>query len=226
MKKCLVSAAVASLSLMAGSVASAAIFVQDAASTRAGSVDDGVANGNRLNTYNVVGAPDSVQDQTFGFFSMGNDELLFLDFGQEFVDPATVYEVTFGCSLVGDECRGFRERINVYAVSSLLDFGSFVTNTTNALPSNLTGVDLGTLFTEWELLGDLGNGEAQGGGSVSLGGAGPFTYLILQDVSTKQQDGFDIDAVSVSQIPVPGAALLFGSVVAGGLMRRARRNKA
>lgn len=77
----------------------------------------------------------------------------------------------------------------------------------------------------YSLVGQITNLAAQGGGTVVFSNNGPFSFLKLVDTSTQTGDGFDVDAIGVSQVPVPAAAWLFGSALLG-LSGVARRKKA
>ncbi|MEM6941956.1 MAG: VPLPA-CTERM sorting domain-containing protein [Pseudomonadota bacterium] len=79
-------------------------------------------------------------------------------------------------------------------------------------------------------VGQVNNGA---GGSVpdvnSVSFSGVWNFLIFQDQSTtvysdtRSTDGYDIDAVTVSPVPLPAAGLLLMSVLGGlGLMGRRR----
>lgn len=63
--------------------------------------------------------------------------------------------------------------------------------------------------------------------STSFSAEGVFTLLKIVDTTKKGPsfDGFDIDAVSVSPVPVPAAGLLLGGALAGlgSLRRRAKK---
>lgn len=63
--------------------------------------------------------------------------------------------------------------------------------------------------------------------STSFSAAGIFTHLKIVDTSDAKGatfDGFDIDAVSVSPVPVPAAGLLLGGALFGlGALRRRKR---
>lgn len=66
------------------------------------------------------------------------------------------------------------------------------------------------------------------GGTSTFGFKGVFTSLVFRDTSSvrSDRDGFDIDSVSVSPVPVPAAGLLLGSALAGGGLLRKLRRKA
>jgi len=63
--------------------------------------------------------------------------------------------------------------------------------------------------------------------STSFAATGIFTQLKIVDTTTKGPsfDGFDIDAVSVSPVPVPAAGLMLAGALAGlGSLRRRQRS--
>lgn len=75
----------------------------------------------------------------------------------------------------------------------------------------------------WTLVGSLKNTL-----SLAFNFAGVFTQLKLVDTSNSRGatfDGFDVDAVSVSPVPVPAAGLMLGAALLGlgSLRRRAKR---
>ncbi len=75
---------------------------------------------------------------------------------------------------------------------------------------------------EWTFVGSLQNTL-----SLAFNVAGTFTQLKLVDTSNRNGptfDGFDVDAVSVSPVPVPAAGLLLGGALLGiGSLRRRNR---
>jgi hypothetical protein len=74
----------------------------------------------------------------------------------------------------------------------------------------------------WTFVGSLQNTL-----SLAFNAAGTFTQLRLVDTSNASGatfDGFDVDAVSVSPVPVPAAGLLLGGALVGlGALRRRKR---
>ena len=77
--------------------------------------------------------------------------------------------------------------------------------------------------TSWKRIAQLKNFLA-----TTFSSSGTFTQLKIVDTSDKAGatfDGFDIDAVSVSPVPVPAGGLLLGGALfgLGALRRRARK---
>jgi len=68
-------------------------------------------------------------------------------------------------------------------------------------------------------------GQTTATSSVEIVG-GPWKYLVLTDIShtlagSGSEDGFDVDSIKLSAVPVPGAALLLGTALVGmGALRR------
>ena len=77
--------------------------------------------------------------------------------------------------------------------------------------------------TTWTLIASIKNYL-----STSFAASGIYTQIKIVDTTSKKGvsfDGFDIDAVSVSPVPVPAAGLLLGGALLGlgSLRRRAKR---
>ena len=163
-----------------------------------GTVDKVTPDG-RENTDNALGAPDDL------FYAMGFGGTAVLGFGETFYQDATVWEVTFEPGLSGDH----DEAVDVYVGSSYLG-GSFD-------------------ISSFTLVGTINNKLAQGGQTLSFSG-GPFSYLALVDVTktlfpdTSSFDGFDLNAVGVSPVPLPAGGLLLLTAIGG--LAAARRRKA
>ena len=153
-----------------------------------------------------LGAPDGA------FYSLGIDFADGLGGGAVFAidpmftGPAAVVEVTFTPSPHAEAAE--------VSVALADAFGNF---------------DASTL----QSVGFVDNGE---GGLVapttSVSFSGYWNFIVFQDVSamyypgTSSEDGFDIDSVSVTTVPLPAGALLLGGALAGlGAMRR-RKSKA
>jgi hypothetical protein len=165
-----------------------------------GTIDKVIADG-RENPNNALGAPDDV------FYAMGFGGTAVLGFGTKFAKSVSVWEVTFEPVLSGDH----DEAVDVFVGSSYVN-GSF---------------DLSS-FT---LVGQINNKLAQLGQTLSFSG-GPFSYLALVDVTkdlfpvtqTSSRDGFDLNAVGVSPVPLPAGGLLLLTAIGG--LAAARRRKA
>ena len=202
--------------LAAASAAALLTGVANAATVYATDIDwenNGTVGGNndRDDETNALGAPDgdflalglSSLDGTnpgFAVFSFG---------GQTFGGgDVTAYEVTFNCTVRQDGSCTYPESLAVYYGTDYA-FGSH---------------DFGDL-ADFSLAGEIFNADAQGGASLVIPGS--FTYIALVDTTltnfpgSPSTDGFDIDAVGVSAVPVPGAAaLIVPGLIAGGLARR------
>ena len=163
-----------------------------------GTVDKVTADG-RENKNNALGAPDDL------FYAMGFGGTAVLGFGETFYKDATVWEVTFEPGISGDH----DEAVDVFVGSSYL----------------ADSFDLSS-FT---FVGTINNKLAQGGQTLSFSG-GPFSYLALVDVTktlfpaTSSFDGFDLNAVGVSPVPLPAGGLLLLTAIGG--LAAARRRKA
>lgn len=164
----------------------------------------------RTSPGNALGAPNNgpADKDTTGFLSLGLGGAAVFDFGGWFKAQTTVFEVTFGCTTT---CS-YVESADIYAFAGpYTPFdGSF----------GLTELlNLGFVH-----VGSLSNSQAfsETGGTVSL--AGVYRYLALVDTSPggPKRDGFDVDAISVSLVPLPaGGLLLAGGLGLGlGLLRR------
>ena len=103
-----------------------------------------------------------------------------------------------------------------------------VTNPSNHLEAAAVFVGTELTFDSFVFVGIVDNGS---GGSTtpttSLSFTGTYNYIAFLDVSrdtygnTASIDGFDLDAFSVTPVPVPAGVLLLGTAIAGlGLTRR------
>jgi len=127
------------------------------------------------------------------FYSLGFGGYLVLDFGSGLVtSPGAVTEVTF-------RLEGYLEKMQVF-VSKTLDFLEPAVAT---ISNQVAGLPGGTSF------------------SFTTDG---FRYVKLVDISPSgsgPRDGFDIDSISFTPVPVPAAGLLLGGALAGlGALRR------
>ena len=131
------------------------------------------------------------------FFELLIGETVDFTFGSDFVSPGSIVEVTFG------SVANFFESVNIFA-GNAGDISSFV-----AIDQN-----------------PLGNGGAQGptGATFTFSG-GPFDTLRITALqSPNGVNGFDIDSIRVSAVPLPaGALLLMSGLVGLPLLRRRRK---
>lgn len=88
----------------------------------------------------------------------------------------------------------------------------------------LGGTSYDGTLTGFTTLGSVSNAEASTGTTLSF--SGTYTWLAILDTSDKKItfDGFDIDTVEVSPVPLPAAAPLL-ALALGGLGVAARRRK-
>ena len=208
--------------LSAGAAQAAPIYATQIDSGRVGGAgwdsETQVNNINRDDAGNALGAPDSVHNTPGGFYSLGaagnagdaSTAVAVVGFGKSFRDQATAWEVTFNCTLQASGTCSYSESMDIYTFS-----GAYTPFDTTFTLGDLKG--LGFTYAA-----SVPNGSAQGGFSVMIG-AGPFSYLALVDTSAAggARDGFDVDAIGVSTVPLPASALLlFGALGGLGAMRR------
>lgn len=130
------------------------------------------------------------------FYSLGLGGNLVLDFGVGMAtSPGAVSEVTF-------RLEGYIEKMEVYVSSTLAFLDAAVATVSNQ------------------------SAGLPGGTTVSFT-TDPFRYVKLVDISPagKGRDGFDVDSISFSPVPVPAAGLLLGGALfgLGALRRRAKK---
>jgi hypothetical protein len=141
--------------------------------------------------------PEAVKGPADGiFYSLGLGGNLILDFGVGLVStPGNVSEVTF-------RLEGYVEKMKVF-VSKTLDFSAPAVATVSNQSAGLPGGATFSFATE------------------------AFRYVKLVDISPVRvgRDGFDVDTISFSAVPVPAAGLLMGSALFGfgALRRRAKK---
>ncbi|MFZ3584582.1 VPLPA-CTERM sorting domain-containing protein [Loktanella sp. DJP18] len=201
-----IAAGVASIAVMGGATAASAAtlaYAQTATTLSGGSFTDTACNtGSRSDLCNVLGAPDGdfVGGIGNGFFSMKNTDQVVLTFGTSFAGSIYIYEVT------GGNVNNNVEGLNFTLIAQ--DFGgNQVAGVFNNMGTKVSGT---TARYEIEF--------------ASTGG--PFTSLIVQD-NSGTADGFDLDAIAVSAVPVPAAGLLLLGALGGlGAMRRRKAQKA
>lgn len=127
-------------------------------------------------------------------------------------EDGTFFSLGFGGSVVLAFARPFRAIGKVFEVT--YNDKSKHKETADVYASN-DGVT-------WTLIASLQNHL-----STSFSNSGIFTLLKIVDTSKVNAptfDGFDVDAVSVSPVPVPAAGLLLGGALLGlGSLRRRRK---
>lgn len=210
-------AAVSATALLLGAAQAAPIAATDVDWQNNGTV--GTAN-DRDDETNALGGPNgdflaiglSNSDGTNpGFAVFKFDDITFAA-----GSTLTGYEVTFNCTQAGDGSCTYEESAAIYYGTDY-DFGSH---------------DISDVYDDFTFAGELLNGDAQTGAQVFI--PGTFTYIAVIDTTksnypgSRSTDGFDIDAITVtgspniSEVPVPGAALLMAS----GAIMAFRRKKA
>ena len=163
-----------------------------------GTVDKVTADG-RENKNNALGTPDDL------FYAMGFGGTAVLGFGETFYKDVTVWEVTFEPALSGDHDEAVEVFVGSSYVNGTFDISSFT------------------------FVGTINNKLAQLGQTLSFPG-GPFSYVALVDVTknlfpdSSSFDGFDLNAVGVSPVPLPAGGLLLLTAIGG--LAVARRRKA
>ncbi|WP_320008533.1 hypothetical protein [Maridesulfovibrio sp.] len=155
---------------------------------------------NALGSYNAPAV--DIQNAEVGgnnnFLSLGMGGTAVFSFGKTFTGPVTIYETTW------NRPNGYSEYAQVWAA------------TDDVLTSS--GINLGS--DAWVLLSPSiynQDGDSLGGQTVFANGI--YSYLKITDVTGSSGgtagDGFDINAVSVSPTPIPGAIWILGVGLAG-----------
>jgi hypothetical protein len=126
--------------------------------------------------------------------SLGFGGSAIVSFGTKFIGPGKIWEITFG-----NKRTGTLPYIETVKVS----------------------LGLNGIFT---YIGNVSNTTAVTGDSFNF--AGTFDQILLEDISPlgPERDGFDIDAISVTAVPVPAAGLLLLSAI--GAVAAVRRRSA
>ncbi|MEM7739606.1 MAG: VPLPA-CTERM sorting domain-containing protein [Pseudomonadota bacterium] len=187
--------------------------------------NDSYTNAARENPDNAKGAPDQVGTSPINFLSLGlstdTDGLAYAFFGfpgSPFAGgDVQAIEVTFGCNTVVDGgCSNHPEAVYVY-------YGETIPGSTTDIP--LADLASFTSNLNYTFAGTATNGTAV---TETVTITEQFSYILLVDATkivfpgSSSTDGFDIDAVAVNPIPLPGAALLMGS---GLVLAAARRRR-
>lgn len=224
MKNTLFAAALTGVALFAGAGAAnaATVYATEIDSGRAGVAGSGFEATSQVHTNdrdeagNALGAPDNGPgDVEGGFFSLGLGGAAVFGFGTNFGLEANVFEVTFGCGgaqTSAGTCN-YSESVDVYALA-----GAYTAFDGAFGLSDLTALG----FTK---VGSIANGAANAPGGATLMIGGPFSYLALIDssLSGAGRDGFDVDSIGVSAVPLPASALLLLGSLGGLGFLRARR---
>jgi len=219
MMKTLATASVLALGLSTAAAEAATIFATQIDVGRASVAGIGwdatvqTNTASRDDAGNALGAPDQVGVQQQGFFSLGLGQAAVFGFGNTFRKKATAFEVTFVCSNpVNGTCKQ-AEIADVYAFN-----GSY-----NPFNGAFGVTDL--TFAGFSLVGEVrnGDGSTDDGATITIGG--PFTYLALVDRSPggTGRDGWDVDALRVTAVPVPAAGLLLIGALGGLAFWRRRK---
>ena len=221
MRNAVVALALGAALFSAQEAAASTVFATQIDSGRAGAAELGftstpVKNTNRAAGGNALGAPDAIfANSGGGFYSLGLGGAAVFGFGVDFIRAATVFEVTFGCTgpQNGNGTCNFVETADVYALDG--DYTPF---------DGAFGLtDL--LSLGFQKVGEIPNGVANTAGGATISISGPFSWLALVDTSpvVNGRDGFDVDAVSVSAVPLPASILfLVGGLVGLGVLRARR----
>ena len=196
----------AALALMAGGASAASMtFAQQVMVQPGGPTVGAQCNTNlRTDLCNTLGEDDGdfAGGVGNGFFSLGNldpGDVLSFDFGVHFTGPIYVYEVT------GGNVANHEEAAVIELIASDLMGADHVKTVYNT-----DGVKVGGTTSRYEIVFD------------SIGG--PFSSLRVQYVGTPNTtDGFDLDAIAVSAVPVPAAGLLLLAGLGG--LAAARRQR-
>ncbi len=184
--------------------------------------NNGTVPAGRDNPNAALGAPDGP------FLSLGltnadgsNPGFAVFTFGGPISgsNALTVIETTFVCNGAGPSCNNHFEEVEILiGQAGEYDFGTH---------------DI-TDLSDFVSLGFLGNADAQGGTSLVINGA--FTYIAFIDRSLAgaaaagvgfpflSSDGFDIESIAISIVPVPASLALMLTAIGGlGLLAARRR---
>ena len=189
------------LALLAGGASAATIYASSVTAisgAEAMSCTTAERTADRTNICNGLGAPDGDADMGggIGFVSAGNFDSLTFGFDQPFRSPITVFEIT------GNRNPSYVEGLDlVFAVEA---GGSY---------------NYGTITN---IMGVPGSDDDQWAITVEFENTGPFTAITVFDNSTTP-DGFDIDAIGVSAVPLPAAGFMLLAGLGGLAAARRRR---
>lgn len=164
--------------------------------------DGNPVDANRSDPTEALGAPEGTD--TLNFVALGFGGSITLSFGEDFTGPAIVVETTY--NLTPDS--NYIERAEVFVG-------------TGASWNSATYYSLGTILNteDANTISLLPAYQASGGTS--------FQYMRIVDMTDPSihngsADGYDVDGVTVQQIPAPGAV----AMAALGLGAMARRRRA
>lgn len=151
----------------------------------------------RSDINNALGAPDSE------FLSLGLGGAAVFDFGQAFSGPVSIWETTYDANATPSERAKYPEYAQIYV-----------------------GNTWSTDFSSFSLVAEINNTDYP----TTINLTGSYQYLLIRDVTNlhpdgKLADGFDVNAVGVTPVPIPGALWLLGSGLLGlfGFRRSALR---
>lgn len=221
MRNSAIALAIGAALLSASAASASTVFATHIDSGRADAAEAGftttaVKSTNRAAGGNALGAPDAIGATSGGgFYSLGLGGVAVFGFGTNFGAEATVFEVTFGCTapVNANGTCSYVETADVYALAGAYD------------PFD-TAFGLSDLLSlGFQKVGSIPNGVANTAGGASIAISGPFSFLALVDTSPSGsgRDGFDVDAISVSAVPLPASALMLLGALGGlGYLHRRR----
>lgn len=203
MRKLLLAAA--ALALSGGAAQAGTIWATEVTTAGPGGFFNVACNTpDRDDACNALGSPDGVGGSSAsGFVSTANFDTLTFSFGQDFLLPVHVFEITTGTPSTYEE---------ILALSFSVVGGGF---TTELDILNVDGVAVTN--DRWQYTISFGD--------VDL--AGPYNAIVVNDNSDLMngtRDGFDIDAIGVTPVPLPAAGWMLLAGL-GGMAALRRRQK-
>lgn len=187
----------AALALLAGGASAASYtYATKATEVLGGSVDTQCMTASRDDLCNALGAPDG-DFPGGGFFSIGNAPLgVIFEFGTLFTGPITVWEIT------GGNVASYVEGLDL-TFFALTPGGDQYEGILNTQGTKVAGTN-----ARYEIMFDVSGG--------------PFSAILVRG-RNDTEDGFDIDAIAVSAVPLPAAGLMLMAGLGG--LAAARRRK-